>query len=214
MLLQTADSVLDSCQSVDPLRSWRFENYQYSHQVTIQSQVLHLHWVFTEGKIRRELLVVRRLRYQETSHSYRLYSSDIFQHPLRPTAIAEIPYCDGSDCDLIAVNIPRCWCLSLSAGLIFSDIRAWVMLANWKSMSDVTNMCRYKVDIYQSGGPQNQPQPPGQEPDRNRKIKLVFLFLFTIFIFDLMFSYCRKIWHIAGDVTANQHIYVFRNIIM
>ena len=93
----------------------------------------------------------------------------------------------------------------LTAWIIFSDIRAWVMLANWKSMSDVTNMCQYKVEIYQ-----NQPQE--QEENINRKIK--FVFFFNIFILDLMVSYCRKIWHIAGDMTANQHIYVFRNIIM
>ena len=99
--------------------------------------------------------------------------------------------------------------LSLSAGLIFSDIRAWVMLANWKSMSDVTNMCQYKVHVYQ-----NQPQEQEQEweQDRNRKIK--FVFHFAIFIFYMMVSYCRKIWHISGDITANQHIYVFRNIIL
>ena len=79
------------------------------------------------------------------------------------------------------------------------------MLANWKSMSDVTNMCQYKVEIYQ-----NKPQE--QEENTNRKIK--FVFFPALFIFDLMDCYCRKIWHIAGDMTANQHIYVFRNIIM
>ena len=84
------------------------------------------------------------------------------------------------------------------------------MLANWKSMSDVTNMCRYKVDIYQSGRPGDQAEEVDQE--RNRKIKS--LFFSPVFTLEFILSFSRKIWHIAGDMTANQHIYVFRNIIM
>ena len=59
------------------------------------------------------------------------------------------------------------------------------MLANWKSMSDVTNMCRYKVEIYQSAGPQNQPQEQEQEQEQDRNRKIKFVFLFAIFIFNL-----------------------------
>ena len=178
--LQTKLSVLDSCQSVEALCSWRFENYQYSNQVTIQSQVLHLHWVFTEGKIRRELLVLRQkitisgdlALLQFVFLGYISTSSPSNRHSRDPVLrwLGLWPDCRQYSKVLLSV------CLSVCAGPIFSDIRAWVMLANWKSMSDVTNMCRYTVDIYQSAGPQSQPQPPGQEQHRNRKIKFVFLF--------------------------------------
>ena len=86
------------------------------------------------------------------------------------------------------------------------------MLANWKSMSDVSNMCRYKVDIYQSARPGDKPEKQEQEQEKNRKIK--FVLFSPIFILSFMVSFSRKIWHIAGDMTANQHIFVFRNIIM
>ena len=75
-------------------------------------------------------------------------------------------------------------------------------LANWKSMSDVTNMCQYRFQVHHSHGDQ-------QKEIRNRKIKFVFS---SIDLFDTL--NLRKIWHIGGDMTANKKVYVFRNIIM
>ena len=67
------------------------------------------------------------------------------------------------------------WWLSTYRGRVaakclvtLSDIRAWVTLANWKSMSDVTNMCQFTFEVYRSHGDQER------QENRNRKIKFVF----------------------------------------
>ena len=84
-------------------------------------------------------------------------------------------------------------------------MRAWVQLANWKSMSDVAHMCQHSFGVHQTEGAQEE-----AEDNKNRKIKFVLhwqgLTVKSLFL--------RKIWHLGGDMTTNNKVYVFRNIIM
>ena len=94
-------------EQLDSLYSQWMENYEYWNKIWIPIPVQNLQRIKHPEGDQRSLLCPIIFLLQDTSHSYSLFSSDQFQHPLRPFGIAEIPFEEGSDCDLIAVNIPR-----------------------------------------------------------------------------------------------------------